>query len=526
MKYLTALLLLPFFIDAQTVRISILESSGLNSAPAIHSGAFGTFKNKWYFIGGRQNGLHGFTTPSAFPTNGINDIIYITDPANNQMWSASTSTLPDNIREAITSSNMQFHLSDSTLYMVGGYGWKDAIQNFISWPTLTAIDMNGLMNAVINNQSIAPYFRQIEDSSLAICGAHLQKLDSVYYLVFGHRFDGYYDRTDTSGFHIQRYSHEIRKFQIEDDGTSLSLKNYSAIQDSANFRRRDYNLIPQIFPNGKEGFTAFSGVFRKGIDLPYLDCIDITDTGYQIRNTFNQTLSQYHSAVCALYDSSTGAMHNLFFGGMGMYYRDTTTGLTVIDSQVPFVRTISAVTRNAANQLQEYDLNISFPALLGTNAYFLPDVQAPLYKEHYINYSLLQNHQRVGYIIGGIESPELNINSTDPSLSFATARVFEVFIEKDTVSAIRPVKNEVINFICYPNPASNFVNVEFELVKASKVSIELVSTEGKVLSEIVNKNYTTGKQKLLADISGLPRGVFACVLRTQGQKIVIRLEKQ
>lgn len=513
-------------IFCQSVSLSVIPNTTISNAPAVHSGAFGVFDDTWFCIGGRQNGLHGFQPPFAFPGSGINETIYFTNPATNQTWSSSTTLLPVNIREAITSSNMQFYLADTMLYMVGGYGWKDSIQNFITWPTLTAVNMKGLKTAVINGQTILPYFRQIQDSVLAVCGAHIHKLDSFYYLVFGHRFDGYYDRTDTTGFHVQIYSHEIRKFKIQDDGIQLSINSYSAIRDTANFRRRDYNLLPQVFPGGKVGLTAFSGVFLKGIDLPYLTCIDITDTGYSVRNDFNQTLSQYHSATAQLYDSVSGAQHNLFFGGMSMYYRDTVSGLMVTDSQVPFVSTISAVTRNSANQLTEYDLNILFPALLGTNAYFLRDINVPLYKHDFIDYSKLQNQQRIGFIIGGIESPELNINSTDPSLSSASSRVFEVIVNKDTPSSAIPVANDLFNLYCYPNPAKDKMNLRFDLQTAGEVIISVYSSDGKLIKLLKQSKMEAGSYNSAYDISDLADGSYTVTVLVNNQKKAIRFVKR
>jgi hypothetical protein len=99
-----------------TIRI---EPSSITNAPGIHSGAFGEYDKKWFFIGGRKNGLHGFLPPSAFTETGVADTIYIVNPSTNQRWSADVYSLPDSIREAITSSNMQFYLNDSMLYMIG-----------------------------------------------------------------------------------------------------------------------------------------------------------------------------------------------------------------------------------------------------------------------------------------------------------------------------------------------------------------------------------------------------------------------
>ncbi|HLP51000.1 MAG TPA: T9SS type A sorting domain-containing protein [Chitinophagales bacterium] len=503
-----------------------LQPSTFASAPAVHSGAFGEYNGKWFFIGGRQNGLHGFQPPFAFPTSGINNTIYIVDPSTDQSWTASANLLPDSIREPITSSNMEFYLNDSMLYMVGGYGWKDAIQNFVTWPTLTAINMKGLAQAVISGTDINPFFRQYTDTTLAICGAHLHKLDSTYYLVFGHRFDGYYDRADTTGFFTQQYSHEIRKFQITDDGTNLGIYNYNTVRDTANFRRRDFNLMPLYDPYRGEGLLAYSGVFQKNTLLPYFTPIEIYKDTVIVRNDFNQNLSQYHSAVCGLYDSTNFLQHNIFFGGMSMYYMDTLTQSTVTDSLIPFVQTISDVARDIDMNYHEINAGIKMPALLGTNAYFLYEPGIPMVRKHFVHLNVLPHHQRLGYIIGGIESPELNISFTDPSLSFASARVFEVYL--DTIqgpSALAEVSNDVLNFYAYPNPASNKIQVEFELKKNEQVKIELLDMKGALVKQVCNQQFTSGKQKLPLYVGDIAKGVYNCVITVNATRKSIRLQK-
>ncbi len=518
-------LLLVFVLPAQQRFTLRLVPSTLTSAPAVHSGAFGEYNGKWFFIGGRKNGIHGFQPPFAFPTSGVNSNIYIVDPATDQSWSADAFTLPDSIREPITSSNMEFYLNDTMLYMVGGYGWKDAIENFVTWPTLTAINMKGLMQAVISGTPIESYFRQYTDTTLAICGAHLQKMDSTYYLVFGHRFDGYYDRSDTTGFFRQEYSHEIRKFQIADDGSTLGIYNYRAVRDTANFRRRDYNLVPFYDAFRGEGLLAYSGVFRKEANLPYFTPIEIFKDTFYIRNDFNQNLSQYHSAVCNLYDSTSFLQHTLFFGGMSMYYMDTLTNTTVTDSLVPFVQTISDVARDIDTKYHEIDAGIHMPALLGTNAYFFNELNIPITRKHFIHLNKLPHHQRLGYIVGGIESPELNISGTDPSLSFASARVFEVYLDTIEVpNAINEVSNAVLNYYCYPNPTTGKVQLEFELTQPQAVTIELLDMKGALVKQVCNQPFGAGKQKLPLNIGDIAKGVYNCVITVNNSRKSIRLQ--
>lgn len=515
-----------FMLQAQDVFQLRLQPSTLQSVPAVHSGAFGTYKNHWFFIGGRTNGLHGFQPPFAFPGNGINDKIYFTNPDVDSTWSADVYSLPDSIREPLTSSNMQFYLHDSMLYMVGGYGWKDDIQNFVTWPKLTAIHLAGLLSAVKNQQPITPYFRQITDSVLAVCGAHLQKLDTTYYLVFGHRFDGYYDRSDTTGFHVQEYTHEIRKFQILDDGTNLQLANYSAIRDTANFRRRDYNLLHLKDPYKGEGLLAYSGVFRKEIDLPYFNCIEIYPDTFIVRNDFNQTLSQYHSAVAELYDSVWWVQHHLFFGGMSMYYADTLTNSTVTDSLVPFVRTISDVARDIDMNYHEFDAGIRMPALMGTNAYFFQDNNAPLIHQHFVHTNAMPNGGRIGFLTGGIESPELNISFTDPSLSFCSSRVFEVYLDRDTASGLREIKHDILDFYCFPNPATNFTTVHFALKNEQRISIDVCETNGKILQTIPHRLYSSGEHTLPVELNHLAKGTYSIVIQSAHGRRAIKVVKK
>ena len=130
----------------------------------------------------------------------------------------------------------------------------------------------------------------------------------------------------------------------------------------------------------------------------------------------------------------------------------------------------------------EINAGIKMPALLGTNAYFFYDLSVPMFRNHFVHLNSLPHHQRLGYIVGGIETPEKNISVTDPSLSFASTRVFEVYL--DTVAtAIQEVNNDVLNFIGYPNPSADKVQIEFELKKAEQVKIELLDIKGSLVKD-------------------------------------------
>lgn len=505
---------------AQPFSVTIADEP-ITAMPGIHSFAFAESNGKWLFIGGRINGLHGFLTPFAFETQYANSIITVVDPVANQSWTANTFSLPDSIREPITSTNMEYYSDSNTLYMAGGYGWKNSINDFITFPTLTAIDVSGLINAVINGTAINSFFRQITDTNLAIAGGHLEKMDTTYYLVFGHRFNGAYHQMDM--LNNQKYSNAIRTFQIHDDGINLSISNFQQAMDTANFHRRDYNLVPQIFPDRQFGFTAFSGVFRYGINQPFLNSVDIKPMLFSVNNTFTQNLSNYESAVMTVYDSLGNTMHSVFFGGMSMYYVDTVTQQQVLDTLVPFVSTISRVQRNADSSMAEYVLPIRMPGYYGSNALFIPVPGVNLYNNSIINLNALSGVTKVGYIVGGILSPARNISASNPESSSASTRVFAVYIDMTISVPEIKVDNDISDFIVYPSGSGSMM-VEFVTRTDGKVSIDLFDSKGALLATVFEGRVKAGEKKTLTlETGSYSSSTLFCRMRKNGFSKVVKV---
>src|SRR3989338_2385530 len=90
-------------------------------------------------------------------------------------------------------------------------------------------------------------------------------MDSVFYLVGGHRFDGRYNPADRPTF-VQTYTNSVRRFTLDEVGNPTWLP---AFTDSVNMHRRDFNVVLNQLPSGKTSLTAFSGVFQYNVDLPF-----------------------------------------------------------------------------------------------------------------------------------------------------------------------------------------------------------------------------------------------------------------
>lgn len=484
-KYIILFIVLwPQFIlsQVQQFTVAVTDTATLLSMPAVHSAAYGIYDGRWFIIGGRINGLHGFTPPNGFKPNGVNSTIYMVNPFNDTrkerhvLQNITDTTLLDALQAAF----YQFAQNDSMLYITGGYGLLTDSTDNHTLSTLVAVNLKQLKSALENNTSIAPCFRVLEDALFKVCGGNMYRTDSLYHIVFGHDFNRSYSVNDTLGFFTQQYTNAIRSFVINDDGVNLSISSINIITDSINFHRRDYNLVPQIFPDGTLGQTAFSGVFQYYSRQPYLNCVNIKPTSYEVINNFNQNLSQYASGFMPVYNSADNKMSTVFFGGMSLYTYDASTNALLVDSLVPFVPTISKVVRHADSSLTEYVNPTEMPSLIGTNSFFIVDDTIPTFANGIINLNALPyGTTRVGSIIGGINSDLPHVSNT-PNFSYASGFVMRVYLTKiiDTHTPETEVKNNILNLIAYPNPASKNITIQFETSKPEPVTIVILNQAG------------------------------------------------
>ncbi len=463
-----------------SVDIQAINTQGL---PGLHSFAFAQYNGKWLIIGGRKDGLHARQPFNAFPQSQNNTDIYVIDINTQQFWTASINVLPTGLKEQLQSTNMNFYQDDDTLYIAGGYAFSTTANDHKTFPNLTSISVSSLIDDIVNANPINSNFKQITDTAFAVTGGYLGKIGSTFYLVGGHRFDGRYNPMGHATY-TQKYTSQIRKFSIDNSGPNLSFSNYSAITDPIHLRRRDYNLLPQIFPNGEEGYTISSGVFQLGADLPFLYPVDIKSSGHTPITGFNQYLSNYHTAYSCLYDSVANEMHSLFFGGISQYYYQN--GNLVQDNQVPFVKTISLLTRSSAGTLQEYLLPVEMPALVGASAEFIPNNSLPHYQSEIIKLSRInQDTILIGHILGGIESPTLNpFSGNQSSTTSASSTVYSVRLIKTNVTGIQEIDGtNPFSIDVFPNPLDNEFHVEFNLTEPTKVIYYLTTTNGQIIKQ-------------------------------------------
>jgi len=501
----------------------MLEELIIPGMPGLQSFAWGEHDGQWFLVGGRTDGLHRRQPFAAFLASDNNTNAYVVDPGAQQVWSASITSLPTGLAEQLQSTNMEFEQRGNTLYCIGGYGYSATAQDHITHPSLTAIDLPGVMNAIRNGQPIGSFFRQLTDPRMEVTGGQLRLMNDRFHLVGGQRFIGRYNPQGPGfgpGF-IQQYTNAIRRFGIDDDGVNLTITDYSNVVDTVNLHRRDYNMLPQIMPDGSEGLTVFSGVFQYGQDIPWLNTVDIADSTYTVVPGFEQLLNQYHTAHASLFDSSSNTMHNVFFGGIGRYYFDG--GTLMDDPNVPFVNTVSLVTRDGTGALTEAAIG-EMPGLLGASGEFIPSPEVPHTPAGILRMDAFSGDTvMIGHIVGGISSTASNIFFTNTGTqSDAADRMFRVKLvatAATVVPAADPTGQEAPLSV---RLADELLTVTVRMPKAGGTDVSLLDSSGRVVRTLYSGQLPSGEHSFRMNVGTLAPGSYIVRSTRASGPVVVR----
>lgn len=184
-------------------------------------------------------------------------------------------------------------------------------------------------------------------------------------------------------------------------------------------------------------------------------------------------------------------MHSLFFGGMSQYYYQN--GNLIQDDLVPFVKTISRLSRDANGNLTEYQLPFEMPALKGSSAEFIPNLNLPHYSNKVFKLSeISQNSFMIGHIFGGISSPVINpFSNNQTNLTSADNTIYEVWLTANPLSIYEyeiDGKNPY-DITVYPNPFENNFNIKFNVNNSVNVNYFITNNLGQIVLKSESKTF-------------------------------------
>ena len=502
-----------------------LEPISMPGMPGVQAFACAEYEGSIVVIGGRRDGLHGFRPVDSFREEYNNRTVFVVNPETGTVDSARLDGLATPVSEQLESTNMEFQMVGNHLVVIGGYGYAASVNDHITHPRLTVVDVPGLIDDVKNGRSIASRFRSIEDDRFAVTGGYLGCVGDTLILAGGQRFDGRYNPMGGPSF-TQVYTNAVLRFTLELEGPSLAVTEISRDVDQEHLHRRDYNMLPQIFPDGRHGHTMFSGVFQHDVDLPFLHPVDVTTSGYEPRTEFSQYLNHYHSSSFAVFDSTTMEQHSYFLGGMSQYYVND-EGTLVQDDQVPFVRTIARVSRASDGSLTESRLSVQMPDLEGSSAEFVMNPQMP-HTEHgvILAHRFTADTIPVGWVIGGIRSTDRNIFfSMDHDLSEASATMYRVVLLRSPETSVNDVEvHQAHAFeLVSARSVDSSIRVDVELTRPGDVMLRLYDYEGRLLEKFHEQSAPAGKRTFLLPLRDY-RGPILVAVQAHGRVLTAKVQ--
>jgi len=268
--------------------------------------------------------------------------------------------------------------------------------------------------------------------------------DGTFYLVFGQSYSGLYSVNDGDfggKFLTQNYTEKIVALNIQTTPTLqaglLTVVQQNSTDPQQQFHRRDLNVVPALDTDGKtQLIEALGGVFVAGQDTAYRQPIIINapnpnSIGVKV-DPFQQSLSQYNCGVVPLFDRTSSTMTHVLLGGISLSYVDAKTGKLKVDSGLPFVSAVSALSRSSQGSFYEHYRVAPITlgndaALVGADARFVLDPSVSTAPNGVIYLDAIKQPTRVGWMYGGIQASSPNPGASNSGTT-ASQQLFEIWI--------------------------------------------------------------------------------------------------
>lgn len=494
---LTAFVAISIYVHSQEITLHPINWPTLSG---LQSYSWGRVGEEYIIMGGRLDGLHRRQPFASFDVAGHNTQIQLLQPNNMNILSINTTDFPAEVQEQMHSTNACFVQQDQYLIIAGGYGYSDIIGQHRTFNQLVVLDLVLLRNAIINGGSASSSLvAQLIDDQFAVTGGKLVKINDIFYLTVGHRFDGKYNPIEPDhgpGF-SQQYTESIRRFTLDNQWNIAWMNPWT---DAQLLHRRDLNVLPSWSPQGQAEFIIYSGVFQPNADIPFLNAVRVNENGFNEIPNFAQYYNHYHCATISMHDSIQNRNTHYFLGGISHYY--DSTGILVQNNNVPFVKTIAKVVHHADGSTQEYLLPIQMPGYWGAGAEFLPLSSIQHDENEMISsHSLVGDSVLIGYVYGGIHSSAKNIFwSNEGNLSSAANIWLAVYYHPNQSSAVQNVQSRNgLQLQVYPNPFSNEIHVQFSLsdITSESIQINWYDQNGHLLSSTQHPQVQLGKNEVV-----------------------------
>lgn len=202
--------------------------------------AFGVLENKTIVFGGRVITDVPELSNEDFP----NTEILIIDHATGEARAYNSMIVEGQASSQLSSFGMAFYQESDELYLIGGYGFSEVEQAFITFPMVTKIQLSMAIQAIEAGEAVEPFILTTCEDRLALFDGSLTKDECNYYHSNGKKA---YKKNpfDWEPEYIeQSFEGEIRTFMLEEEQGTLKILEFQEWYDLQMFRDHFTGPIP------------------------------------------------------------------------------------------------------------------------------------------------------------------------------------------------------------------------------------------------------------------------------------------
>lgn len=248
LRYFTPLfflLLSPIFCVAQgeeTLRELPPEAVQLYPTLADMEGyAVGQYKDYLLIFGGSIRSKISDNNYQNFPNL---DILLI-DFDENRASAYTNGSFEGSLGEQISATGLSYYQNDGFLYLLGGYGYSETHNQFITFPYITVINVKQTVLSLLNGVDPVASFYQLCDDRMAIFNAEMDYNGDEFFLLNGKFAYKLRPFADNPHYVEEKYNEEIRTFKISKDGAEWHLEHFETWYDLEAFQEQYGTLIPE-----------------------------------------------------------------------------------------------------------------------------------------------------------------------------------------------------------------------------------------------------------------------------------------
>lgn len=213
--------------------------------------AYGWHNNQLLIVGGKIKTDVPELSLEDFP----NTELILLDFDQNRASAFSSGSLEGIIFEQMSSTGLAFYQKEHYLYLIGGYGYTEQEDRFITFPYITAINLEGGVEAMLKGENPAPFFYQICEDRLAIFNGTMDYNDEEFFLINGKKAHLTNPFSEEATYYEEDLIGQVRTFQIEGELHQLKISNFQTWYDIETFDAYYGPLVPEKIRQEMDKFS-------------------------------------------------------------------------------------------------------------------------------------------------------------------------------------------------------------------------------------------------------------------------------